>query len=390
MEYIYISNTIDEQKFNEFFKKNKKIPGQQIQKYHRLIIDGICKNGKKITALSALPITPEISNKRIIKFKSTNLQIKFRYITCINIPIIKNIYVMLVSFLYVFMKCLIYKNVCVICDPLNLSISLGASYATSILNKKCCGIVTDLPDLIVTNINRNNNKIFKKILNNCTCYVFLTEELNTKLNTLNKPYIIIEGHCDITMGTKNNHLIQDNRDKVCLYAGFLDERYGLKKLVDSFIKAGVEDWELHLYGDGPYSYDLKKITETNNKIKYYGVVLNQEIIQLELEADLLVNPRPTNEEFTKYSFPSKNMEYMVSGTPVLTTKLPGMPKEYHEFVYLFEDESVHGMSETLKSVLNLPSNILKARGEKAKNFVLHKKNNVVQSKKIIDLIESQL
>lgn len=173
MEYIYVSNTIDEQKFNEFFKKNKKIPGQQIQKYHRLIIDGICKNGKKITALSALPITPEISNKRIIKFKSTNLQIKFRYITCINIPIIKNIYVMLVSFLYVFMKCLIYKNVCVICDPLNLSISLGASYATSILNKKCCGIVTDLPDLIVTNINRNNNKIFKKILNNCTCYVFL-------------------------------------------------------------------------------------------------------------------------------------------------------------------------------------------------------------------------
>ena len=45
--------------------------------------------------------------------------------------------------------------------------------------------------------------------------------------------------------TKNNHLIQDNRDKVCLYAGILDERYGLKKLVESFIKAGVED-DIHL------------------------------------------------------------------------------------------------------------------------------------------------
>ena len=29
---------------------------------------------------------------------------------------------------------------------------------------------------------------------------------------------------------------------------------------------------------------------------------------------------------------------MVSGTPVLTTKLPGMPKEYDDYVYIIEDE----------------------------------------------------
>ena len=52
----------------------------------------------------------------------------------------------------------------------------------------------------------------------------------------------------------------------------------------------------------------------------------------ELKATLLVNPRPTTEEFTIYSFPSKNMEYMASGTPLLTTKLPGMPEEYHQYV----------------------------------------------------------
>ena len=64
-------------------------------------------------------------------------------------------------------------------------------------------------------------------------------------------------------------------------------------------------------------------------------------------ATLLINPRFSNEEYTKYSFPSKNMEYMASGTPILTTKLPGMPKEYYEYIYLFEEESIEGMKNKM-------------------------------------------
>lgn len=42
---------------------------------------------------------------------------------------------------------------------------------------------------------------------------------------------------------------------------------------------------------------------------------------------------------------------MVSGTPVLTTPLPGMPEEYDQYVYLFDDESTEGMHQTLKLLL---------------------------------------
>ena len=38
-----------------------------------------------------------------------------------------------------------------------------------------------------------------------------------------------------------------------------------------------------------------------------------------------VNPRQNNEEFTKYSFPSKTMEYLASGVPVVAYKLDGIP-----------------------------------------------------------------
>ena len=53
---------------------------------------------------------------------------------------------------------------------------------------------------------------------------------------------------------------------------------------------------------------------------------------------------------------------MASGTPVLTTRLPGMPKEYEEFVYLINDETIDGIGEALVSVLSDSREVLHQRG----------------------------
>ena len=79
------------------------------------------------------------------------------------------------------------------------------------------------------------------------------------------------------------------------------------------------------------------------------------------------------------------MEYMVSGTPILTTKLPGMPKEYYDYIYLIEEESENGMRNSITKVLNLPREELIEKGKKARDFVLKYKNNNIQAKRIIRL-----
>ena len=122
-----------------------------------------------------------------------------------------------------------------------------------------------------------------------------------------------------------------------------------------------------------------KYTKKDSRIQYMGVAPNAEVVAAELDASLLVNPRPTHEEFTKYSFPSKNIEYMASGTPLLTTKLPGMPKEYYP--------SVEGYAKALESVLAQSDEELYVFGEKAKDFVLEKKNSFEQAKRVIELIK---
>ena len=84
------------------------------------------------------------------------------------------------------------------------------------------------------------------------------------------------------------------------------------------------------------------------------------------------------------------MEYMVSGTPVLTTRLPGMPEEYEQYVYLIEDESVEGLAQTLKIILDKPVEELHQKGQEAKKFVLQNKNNVVQARKVIEMVLGQM
>ena len=158
-------------------------------------------------------------------------------------------------------------------------------------------------------------------------------------------------------------------------------------LIEAFLLLDMEDVALSLYGDGPLIPFIKECERKDKRLHYYGVQPNEKIVEEELRATLLVNPRPTTEKFTKYSFPSKNMEYMVSGTPLLTTQLPGMPQEYYPYVYLFEKESVDGYLSKLSEILALPRKELLKRGCEARKFVLGRKNNIAQSNKLLDFID---
>ena len=116
-------------------------------------------------------------------------------------------------------------------------------------------------------------------------------------------------------------------------------------------------------------------------------MLNAEIVEREMAATLLFNPRQTGEEYVKYSFPSKTMEYMSTGTPVLTTVLPGMPKEYHPYVYLLEEETADAIAEKLRQIFAQPADALFEKGMKAREFILKEKNNVTQAGKILAMLE---
>ena len=394
IKILYVSSLCSKSLLSFIFNSGNEKPGQAEQKFHRLLTEGLVKQkwNVQVEALSALPVSSK-SHKELVWNvpKELNGNITFRYIPFINLPILRNFLIVVFSFFKI-----IFWNwenrrqeKLVICDPLKLSITGTAILASKIIRTKTIAIVTDFPDLMVGDSSKKNlkfslySKIISFFISSFNGYVFLTEQMSTVVNLHRRPYIIMEGLVDIEMKSLKNQIEKKNKNRVLIYAGGIYEKYGVKKLIDAFISLEGDDLRLHIFGQGEMEKDMNFFMGRDSRISYKGVVPNQEVVEKQLEATLLINPRPSSEEFTKYSFPSKNMEYMVSGTPLVTTPLPGMPKEYNDFVYLFEDESVEGISSKLKNILDKPKEELHLFGERAKEFVLNNKNNKIQAERLL-------
>ena len=270
-------------------------------------------------------------------------------------------------------------------DCLNRVAALSGLLASRVRGCACVGIVTDLPDLLSG--GRFSKGMANFVIDHCTHYVLLTEAMNKRLNPQGKPYVILEGQSDIAMETKPQMPEGKLSPRVCLYAGGVSRQYGLQILTEGFLKADLPNAALHIYGPGDYVEELKNISSRDSRVFYGGMLMNHEIVDREQTATLLVNPRPTGEEYVKYSFPSKTMEYMASGTPVLTTRLPGMPEEYYPHVYFIEEETAAGVAKALQKVLGESDETLSRKGSKARDFVLKERNNVVQAGKILKMLQ---
>lgn len=389
MNIIYVSCLCSKKTFGELFKDALNMPGQQVQKYHRLLVEGLVNgNCVKITTISSYPITRSNCNSIYVRSRcEVEKDVRYNCLPTVNIPVVKNIFTLFASFFCTLKLCLQNKDSTIICDILNVSVSIGALLASKLAKVKSIGIVTDIPNFLTDNSKKTSLKINNWLMNSFDSYIFLTDAMKKVVNSKNKKSVVIEGQVDINMKLSQNTLVNKYNKKVVIYAGAIVKVYGIEYLVNAFIKANIDDCELHIYGDGDFQKDLLEICKINENIKYFGVKLNDYVVSAEMKASLLINPRPTDEEYTKYSFPSKNMEYMVSGTPLLTTKLPGMPEEYNKYVYLIEDETEDGLVQILKQILRKQPQDLHEFGLKAKDWVLREKNNVKQTEKIVKMIE---
>ena len=383
MHIIYAVTTCSDRVYKQLFSHVKTKPAFQSQKYHRLLIEGLAAH-TKVTVVANPPVNRSVLSEKIVRLpQEEEGGAQYCYIPAIRNPILKAAAVFCGTFFRTF--ALADKDSAVVVDCLNRMTALSAMLAARLRGRDCIGIVTDLPDMLSG--SKFSKGLANFVIRHCTGYILLTEAMNSYLNKKGRPYVILEGHSDITMQDRVPSMEKKLQPRICFYAGGVSRQYGLGNLVDGFLMADPENAQLHIYGPGDYVKDLQKIAEEDDRIYYGGMLLNTEIVEREQQATLLVNPRPTNEEDVKYSFPSKTMEYMASGTPVLTTVLPGMPLEYHPHVYLLEDETAEGIAVKLSAVLSKTDEELFHKGCEARRFVLEEKNNVIQAKKILDMLK---
>lgn len=256
----------------------------------------------------------------------------------------------------------------------------------------CCLVVPDLPEYMNAKLSSNRiyqiaKKVqirhFKKSLYSVDFYILLTEYMKEwferKIN-----YVVIEGISLCTaMDLKNSYL--PSREKVIMYAGMIEEKYGVLDLVKAFMMINNPDWRLELYGTGSSLIQIKELSKTDSRIKVKGSISNSQVIKRQKEVGLLINPRNDSNIFTRYSFPSKVIEYMGSGTPMLGYKLAGMPDEYTKYFYHLEP-GIDGMARSIDRVISYTNEEREEMGKQALNFIVNEKNAKKQCTKIIEMI----
>ena len=383
MHIIYAVTTCSDRVYRQLFEDAPRKPAFQSQKYHRLLIEGLAA-GAKVDVVANPPVNREVLKKSFVRLpRETEGGACYRYIPAVRNPIVKAVFVGMGTFFCT--ARLAGKDSAVVVDCLNRTTALAGLLAAKLRGRRCVGIVTDLPDMLGGSVF--SKKLSNFVIRHCTDYVLLTQAMNDYLNPEGKPHVILEGHSDIAMERQELSPARKTSPRVCMYAGGVSKQYGLENLVKGFQKANLPDARLEIYGPGDYVQELSQIAAEDSRIFYGGMLLNAEIVEREMAATLLVNPRPTGEEYVKYSFPSKTMEYMSTGTPVLTTVLPGMPKEYHPYVYLLEEETADAIAEKLRQIFAQPADALFEKGMAAREFILKEKNNVKQAGKILAMLE---
>lgn len=233
---------------------------------------------------------------------------------------------------------------------------------------KICLVVPDLPqymnlDAKISWVYKVGKKVdinkFNKLNREVDSYVLLTDAMAEKLCVGKRPYFVAEGMIDADVFEKNQTAKQQVKDiasseKYIVYTGKMNEKFGVKKLIDAFMQTDDPTYRLVLCGSGDADSYIKSKAQTDPRVTVTGQIPPETVAEWVLKADVLVNPREDNEEYTKYSFPSKTIEYLVSGNPVVGYKLGGMPACYADFMYLADTKTLfetirYAMEDTAKN-----------------------------------------
>lgn len=262
-------------------------------------------------------------------------------------------------------------------------------------SSRVINIVPDLPAFMYG----GNDPIIRKILSGYNDfrlaklreivdgYVLYSRHMASYLKLRNGEWIVIEGIFDATANDKACDPDTKSKKTRFIYAGGIEENYGAKNLVEGFIMANLENAELLFYGSGSYSSQIEEINKTYPDVKYCGLVPPDNMKVIMRSATALINPRPADSEFTKYSCPSKVIEYMGTGIPVIMTRLEGIPEAYYRYVYTISKPGPEGVSEALISFCNTNEYERREMGIHAQKYICEEKNASRQIGRMIKFVE---
>lgn len=387
MKILLLGSLISAAQMEQLNSNSKEKASVAPVNYETMLAKGLVENGAKVDALSvpAVAAFPHSIYKHIAgKQETIENNIRTQWVPFINIQGLKQLTIK--RNVEKLLKQWLQENENVK-DKVVLMYSIYPPYtepAVRLCKEYRChlsAVITDLPEYMYSWKNMKgirgwySKRLSEKMLElqgRCDSYILFTKPMAAKMGIEDKPYIVSEGFCDASIFDD----IPDQEKyprKIIVYGGNLSRLYGIQNLVKGFMQTDL-DAELHLYGAGGDAAFIEECAKQDSRIKFFGRVNRKTLLVALKKAHLLVVNKPTADDYSNYSFSSKILEYMASGTPLLTTKVGGMPEEYYDYFYFFDKESTEGIKNSLEKIVNFSDKQLRDKGIAARAFAIKNKN----------------
>ncbi|WP_294409588.1 glycosyltransferase [uncultured Ruminococcus sp.] len=259
-------------------------------------------------------------------------------------------------------------------------------------------IITDLPEfmdlapsIVKKTLKRIDSLQQKKYMNAFDGFILYAEKMAQYLNIQEKPWLLMEGSlsAEECERAKNVQIKQNNHNIIIMYSGTISKKYGIPELLKAFRLIPNEDCQLWLTGSGDADVLVRDAAQKDPRIIHYGFLKSrQELLALQEKATMFVSMRMPTEKASNYCFPSKLFEYMITGKPVLSFRIGGIPKEYWKYLIEMKSPEPADICSAINQVLSMNDTERLNFGSTAKQFITHKKNNIAQSENIWHFIDA--
>lgn len=222
--------------------------------------------------------------------------------------------------------------------------------------------------------------LHSQLIQDVDAFALLTDQMREVLEIGNRPCVVVEGFSPEQTNLRDH---ADAEPKFAVaYTGTLEMAFGLEDLFKAFALLPADRYELWIAGDGPARAYVTAQAAAHDNVKYLGFLDRAGVEKLQQQSTVLINPRPPEGSYTRYSFPSKTLAYLAAGRPVIMHRLAGVPTEYEDHLYYIDEHTPEAMARKISAVCSLGKAKLDAIGREGQKWAASTKSPQAQARKL--------
>lgn len=173
--------------------------------------------------------------------------------------------------------------------------------------------------------------------------VFLSYGFYQKATIENK--IHLDGGVEKYIGSEFTPL----KKKILLFSGAINKWTGIEEFALDFSQLERDDFELHIFGKGESGH-LKTLSSNFKNIILKGFVSEEELDRASKNSFAFINPRPLYIKGGEKNFPSKILEYLKYGKPIISSRTEGLAPYYDQLLFYYEPSQKASLNDVLNEI----------------------------------------